>query len=134
VSFTQATPTIHQINSVLKDELRADRFSYPSVQCQFSETSNNNVFSKNDGPHMIFPSNAILSLPSKELSNEKSQEIFNLMSDRLASNKQTEVTNCQDSLVRGDRSQDHHIFSRKTMQNYIYSYWKNFHSQLPICT
>ena len=85
---------------------------------------------------MAFTPDAIsceMKLPSTVLSNEKSQEIFDLVSDRLIANKYPPVKEYQNSLLEGDRTQDFHIMSRTMMQNHIDGYWRNFHSQLPIC-
>jgi len=61
------------------------------------------------------------------LSNEKSQEIFEFVRDKLISE------NYGDGMFEGDRSHDHHLLSLKMMQSHIASYWDHFHTQFPIC-
>jgi hypothetical protein len=111
--------------------------SYSNGLDQYAEnTYHNNIFAESYPPQMVFTPNAISSeikLPSTVLSNEKSQQIFDLVSDRLIANKHPPVTEYQNSLLEGDRTQDFHIMSRTMMQSHIDGYWQNFHSQLPIC-
>jgi hypothetical protein len=110
--------------------------SSSDIRGQYAEIAHHNIFGENYLPQTLFTPNAIsyeIKLPSTALSNEKSQEIFDLVRDRLIANKHPPVTDYQNSLLEGDRSQDFHIMSRKMMQSHIDGYWRNFHSQLPIC-
>ncbi|KFZ11248.1 hypothetical protein V501_04857 [Pseudogymnoascus sp. VKM F-4519 (FW-2642)] len=112
--------------------------SFPScinTQSQFSESPNPDIFSESYLPQFpltIGTASYEINLPSAALSNEKSKEIFNLIRDRLTGNKHTPELNFQNSTLHRDPSQDLNIMSQNMMQEYINSYWMNFHSQLPI--
>jgi hypothetical protein len=72
------------------------------------------------------------SLPETVISEDKSQEIIDLIKERFTETDHAPVAKQKDALLEGDRSSDSHILSRKMMQVYIASYWSHFHSQLPI--
>lgn len=72
------------------------------------------------------------SLPETVISEDKSQEIIELIKERFTETDHAPVAKQKDALLDGDRSSDSHILSRKMMQIYIASFWSNFHSQLPI--
>jgi hypothetical protein len=72
------------------------------------------------------------SLPETVISEDKSQEIIELIKERFTETDHAPVAKQKDALLDGDRSSDSHILSRKMMQVYIASFWNNFHSQLPI--
>lgn len=61
------------------------------------------------------------------MSEEKSQEIYEFVRDKLVGNEHGY------SLVEGDRSHDSHMLSGKMMRCHIANYWKHFHAQFPIC-
>lgn len=71
-------------------------------------------------------------LPESLLSEEKSQEIFDFIKDRFHEKEQAPVERQRDSILDGDRSDEHHMLSRKMMQAYISSYWVHFSDQIPI--
>ena len=72
------------------------------------------------------------SLPETVISEDKSQEIIDLIKERFTETDHAPVAKQKEALLEGDRSSDSHILSRKMMQVYIASYWSHFHSQLPI--
>ncbi|KAI0523686.1 fungal-specific transcription factor domain-containing protein [Xylaria bambusicola] len=71
-------------------------------------------------------------LPESILSDEKSQEIFDLIKERFDENSHAPVDRQGENLLEGDRSDDEHMLSRKMMQIYIGSYWLHFSDQVPI--
>lgn len=73
------------------------------------------------------------SLPETVLSEEKSQEIVDLIKERFNEKDHAPVAKQKDSFLEGDRNEDSHMLSRKMMQSYIGCFWWNFHPQLPIC-
>jgi hypothetical protein len=72
-------------------------------------------------------------LPETVLSDEKSQEIIDLIKTRFNETGHSPVAKQKEALLEGDRNEDSHMMSRKMMQNYIGSFWQHFHPQLPIC-
>lgn len=72
------------------------------------------------------------SLPETVLSEEKSQEIIDLIKERFTETDHAPVAKQKEALLEGDRSDDRHIMSRKMMQTYIGSYWYHFSDQVPI--
>ena len=72
-------------------------------------------------------------LPENVLSEEKSQEIIDLIKERFNEKDHAPVAKQKETLLEGDRNDDSHMMSRKMMQTYIGSYWWHFHPQLPIC-
>lgn len=73
------------------------------------------------------------SLPETILSEEKSQEIIDLIKERFNETDHAPVAKQKEALLQGDRSEDSHMMSRKMMQTYIGSYWFHFSEQVPIC-
>lgn len=73
------------------------------------------------------------SLPETVLSDEKSQEIIDLIKERFNETDHAPVAKQKEALLEGDRNEDSHMMSRKMMQTYIGSFWWHFHPQLPIC-
>ncbi len=71
-------------------------------------------------------------LPESILSDEKSQELFDLIREKFHENNQAPVERQGENLLEGDRSDDEHMLSRKMMQLYIGSYWLHFSDQVPI--
>jgi hypothetical protein len=73
------------------------------------------------------------SLPETVLSEEKAQEIIDLIKERFNETDHAPVAKQKEALLEGDRNDDTHMMSRKMMQTYIGSFWWHFHPQLPIC-
>ncbi|RYP12721.1 hypothetical protein DL767_011144 [Monosporascus sp. MG133] len=71
-------------------------------------------------------------LPESLLSEEKSQELFDFIKERFHEKDHAPVERLRDSILEGDRSEEHHMLSRKMMQLYIGSYWIHFSDQVPI--
>ncbi|KAI1079208.1 fungal-specific transcription factor domain-containing protein [Whalleya microplaca] len=71
-------------------------------------------------------------LPESLLSEEKSQEIFDFVKERFHENDHAPVERQRDNILEGDRSDEHHMLSRRMMQQYIGSYWVHFSDQIPI--
>lgn len=72
------------------------------------------------------------SLPEFDISNEKSEEIFEFIKERFHENGHAPVERQRDAILEGDRYDDSHMLSRKMMQAYIGSYWLHFSDQVPI--
>lgn len=72
------------------------------------------------------------SLPETVLSEEKSQQIVDLIKERFNETDHAPVARQKEALLEGDRSDDSHMLSRKMMQTYIGSYWYHFSEQVPI--
>ncbi|KAH6659828.1 fungal-specific transcription factor domain-containing protein [Truncatella angustata] len=81
---------------------------------------------------MSVPSLLDQNLPESLLSEEKSQEIFDFIKERFHEKDQAPVERQRDNILEGDRSDEHHMLSRKMMQAYISSYWIHFSDQIPI--
>jgi len=73
------------------------------------------------------------STPEMILSEDKSQEIIDLIKERFNETDHAPVARQKEALLDGDRNNDSHMMSRKMMQTYIGSFWWHFHPQLPIC-
>jgi hypothetical protein len=73
------------------------------------------------------------SLPETVLSEEKSQQIVELIKERFNETDHAPVARQKEALLEGDRTDDGHMLSRKMMQTYIGSYWYHFSEQVPIC-
>lgn len=73
------------------------------------------------------------STPDMMISDEKSQEVVDLIKDRFNEADHDAVPRQKEAILEGDRRNDSHVLSRKMMQIYIESFWRNFHPQLPIC-
>ncbi|KAI0972639.1 fungal-specific transcription factor domain-containing protein [Xylaria arbuscula] len=71
-------------------------------------------------------------LPETILSDEKSQEIFDLVKEKFHEDHHAPVERQGENLLEGDRNDDEHMLSRKMMQLYIGSYWLHFSDQVPI--
>ncbi|KAI1821526.1 fungal-specific transcription factor domain-containing protein [Xylaria intraflava] len=71
-------------------------------------------------------------LPESILSDEKSQEIFDLIKEKFHEHNHAPVERHGESLLEGDRNDSEHMLSRKMMQLYIGSYWVHFSDQVPI--
>ncbi|RYP69221.1 hypothetical protein DL769_005336 [Monosporascus sp. CRB-8-3] len=62
-------------------------------------------------------------LPESILSEEKSQELFDFIKERFHEKDHAPVERLRDSILEGDRSEEHHMLSRKMMQLYIAKLW-----------
>lgn len=71
-------------------------------------------------------------LPEATISDEKSNEIFEFIRDRFHEVGRASVERHREHIVEGDRTQDHHMLSKRMMQAYIGSYWLHFSDQMPI--
>lgn len=70
--------------------------------------------------------------PRAIMSEEKRQELLDLMSTRFNEAAYSAVAKRKDALMDGDMDDDNHVLSLSKMQTYIGSYWYHFHVQLPI--
>ncbi|KKK24992.1 hypothetical protein AOCH_003130 [Aspergillus ochraceoroseus] len=70
--------------------------------------------------------------PRAIISQEKRQELLDLMATRFNAAAYSAVAKRTDALMDGDMEDDGHILSLSKMQTYIGSYWYHFHVQLPI--
>jgi hypothetical protein len=112
--------------------------SYPDTQNNYGPYFSNDPSLGGFLPHnqqhpMAVTSLLDTSLPESVLSDEKSQEIVDLVKERFNETDHAPVAKQKEALLEGDRNVDTHIMSRKMMQTYILSFWWNFHPQLPIC-
>jgi hypothetical protein len=71
-------------------------------------------------------------LPETILSEEKSQEIIDLIRERFNETDHAPVARQKEALLEGNRNDSSHMMSRKMMQTYIGSYWYHFSEQVPI--
>jgi len=122
-------------HKLLPDEVLMP-FSYVDYQHQYSMQ-----FTETEGvPLGYFPPGQVMAvtnlldanLPESILTDEKSQELFDLIKEKFQENNHAPVERQGDNLLEGDRSDDDHILSRKMMQIYIGSYWVHFSDQVPI--
>jgi hypothetical protein len=72
------------------------------------------------------------SLPETVLSEEKSQQIVDLIKERFNEGAHAPVARQKEALLEGDRGNHSHLLSRNMMQTYIGSYWYHFSEQVPI--
>ncbi|KAL6233282.1 hypothetical protein BDW75DRAFT_193772 [Aspergillus navahoensis] len=70
--------------------------------------------------------------PRAIMSEEKRQELLDLMATRFNEAAYSAVAKRKDALMDGDMDDDSHALSLSKMQTYIGSYWYHFHAQLPI--
>lgn len=70
--------------------------------------------------------------PQGIMSEDKRQELLNLMATRFNESAYSSVAKRKDALMDGDLDDDRHVLSLRMMQTYITSYWDHFHGQLPI--
>ena len=71
-------------------------------------------------------------LPESLLSEEKSQELFDLIKERFHDMDHAPIERQRENILEGDRGDENHMLSRKMMQLYIGSYWLHFSDQVPI--
>lgn len=72
------------------------------------------------------------SLPETILSEEKRQELLELIDKRFNETNHAPVHKQKEELLSGDAKDDSHVLSLRMMQTYIGSYWYHFHPQMPI--
>jgi hypothetical protein len=113
-------------------------YSYFENQNQYQQHYSNDAsllgyFPHNQQHPMAVTSLLDSSLPETVISDEKSQEIIDLIKERFTETDHAPVAKQKEALLDGDRSSDTHMMSRKMMQVYIASFWSHFHPQLPIC-
>lgn len=114
--------------------------SYGDFQSQYSmpyyanEGAPLGFFPPSNQPQQVMSVTNLLdqNLPESLLSEEKSQEIFDFIRERFHEKDQAPVERQRDHILEGDRSDEHHMLSRKMMQAYISSYWVHFSDQIPI--
>ncbi|QLI64795.1 Zinc finger protein klf1 [Metarhizium brunneum] len=70
--------------------------------------------------------------PETNISDERSQEIFDFIKDRFHEHDVPPAERSRDNILEGDREQDDHMLSCRMMQAYLGSYWYHFSDQLPI--
>ncbi|KAK7539806.1 fungal-specific transcription factor domain-containing protein [Phyllosticta citribraziliensis] len=85
-------------------------------------------------PHQPMSVNSILdtSLPESALSEEKRQQLLDLVEARFNETHHQPVKKQKEEFLEGNMDDDNHVLSLKMMQTYIGSYWVHFHTQLPI--
>ena len=66
------------------------------------------------------------------LSEEKRQQVLDLIDGRFNERDDPAVRNQKTALLDGDRDEESHVLSLRMMQTYIGSYWYHFHPQMPI--
>lgn len=71
-------------------------------------------------------------VPEATISEEKSQELFDLIKERFHEKDHAPIERQRESIVDGDRSDGDHMLSKRMMQAYIGSYWYHFSDQIPI--
>ncbi|KAL1635737.1 hypothetical protein SLS58_010100 [Diplodia intermedia] len=71
-------------------------------------------------------------LPESALSEDKRQQILDLIEHRFNESSHAPVKKQKEELLEGDKDEDTHVLSLNMMQTYIGSYWVHFHTQLPI--
>lgn len=66
------------------------------------------------------------------LSEEKWQQLYELIDLRFNETDHAPVRKQKESLIAGDRNEESHVLSLRMMKTYIDSYWYHFHPQMPI--
>ena len=66
------------------------------------------------------------------LSEEKWQQLYELIDLRFNETDHAPVRKQKESLLEGDRNKESHVLSLRMMKTYIGSYWYHFHPQMPI--
>ncbi|ROT40196.1 hypothetical protein SODALDRAFT_270482 [Sodiomyces alkalinus F11] len=86
------------------------------------------------GPHQVMAVTNLLdqNLPEATISEEKSQEIYDLINQRFDDTDQAPALRQRENILEGDRSDSNHMLSKRMMQAYIGSYWVHFSDQVPI--
>lgn len=106
--------------------LQAPYFNYDPVVTGY--------FNQPAPPQHPMAVNSILdtSLPESALSEEKRQQLLDLIMERFNETDHAPVKKQKDEICDGNRDDDHHVLSLNMMQTYIGSYWIHFHPQMPI--
>lgn len=106
--------------------LQAPYFNYDPVVTGY--------FNQPAPPQHPMAVNSILdtSLPESALSEDKRQQLLDLIMGRFNETDHTPVKKQKDEICDGNKDDDHHVLSLHMMQTYIGSYWIHFHPQLPI--
>jgi hypothetical protein len=78
--------------------------------------------------------NSILdtTLPESVLSEEKRQQLLDLIVGRFNETDHAPVKKQKEDILEGNKDDNDHVLSLHMMQTYISSYWVHFHPQLPI--
>ncbi|KAI4129054.1 MAG: hypothetical protein LQ347_003918 [Umbilicaria vellea] len=71
-------------------------------------------------------------LPQMILSEEKRQQLLEVIGGRFNETDHAPVRKQKEALFRGDQEQESHVLSLRMLQTYIGSYWYHFHTQMPI--
>ncbi|PLB41848.1 putative C2H2 finger domain protein [Aspergillus candidus] len=115
--------------------------TFPSV---FDATGLQNPFRTSDAAYGDFLNGAMPQRPMSVtsvldpgspraiMSEEKRQELLDLMSTRFNEAAYSVVSKRKDALMDGDLDDDSHVLSLHMMQTYVGSYWFHFQGQLPI--
>ncbi|KAL5340396.1 fungal-specific transcription factor domain-containing protein [Aspergillus crustosus] len=116
----------------------------PNVMPGYMETQLQNQFLMSDPTYGNFLNSVIPTHPMSVtsildpgspraiMSEDKRQELLDLMSTRFNEAAYSAVAKRKDALMDGDMEDDDHVLSLSKMQTYIGSYWYHFHVQLPI--
>ncbi|KAH6687995.1 fungal-specific transcription factor domain-containing protein [Plectosphaerella plurivora] len=112
--------------------------NYGEYQTQYSVpylgTDNNAMGYFPTAPQQVMAVNNLLDqhLPEATISEEKSQEIYDLINTRFLENDEAPAQRRRESILEGDRADSGHMLSKRMMQAYIGSYWVHFSDQVPI--
>lgn len=142
MAFLFNAPSLNELSPV--DNSCERQVAYPNypntAQLQYQPYMGNDLsmsgfFPPNIPPQHPMAVTSILdtTLPENVLSEEKSQEIIDLIKERFKETDNAPVGRQKQSLLEGDLHDPSHMLSRNMMQTYIGSYWWHFHPQLPIC-
>lgn len=71
-------------------------------------------------------------LPQMILSEEKRQQLLEVIIGRFNETDHAPVRRQKEALFEGDQDQESHVLSLRMLQTYIGSYWYHFHPQMPI--
>ena len=66
------------------------------------------------------------------LSPGKRETVIKLIELRFNDDDASDIAQLRNVVLGGDRDQDEHVLSMRSLQNYIGSYWFHFHEQIPI--
>lgn len=120
------------------DDLTLTIRSYGDYQSQYSVSypgpDNSGMGYFPSAPQQVMAVNNLLdqNLPEATISEEKSQEIYDLINARFLESDEAPAQRRRESIFEGDRSDSNHMLSKRMMQAYIGSYWVHFSDQVPI--
>ncbi|KAM0325481.1 hypothetical protein ACHAQA_007468 [Verticillium albo-atrum] len=112
--------------------------NYGDYQNQYSVpyvgTDSNSLGYFPNGSNQVMAVTSLLdtNLPEATISEEKSQEIYDIIHGRFHENDQAPALRQRASILEGDRTDNNHMLSKRMMQAYIGSYWVHFNDQVPI--